>query len=314
MVRRPAISPASARPGLRRLATVAALSAGMVVAGCGGSSDADSASDEDATRTESDGNPNVASSDTDQSSDQDQTSDSVQDSDAAADVESNAGQDSDSDADPDPDLDPETEDPPGQESDDGAEVPFAPSGEGDEDAEPPTEDAGDVTEDSTVEESTVEDGDALPIDDSPPAATLLADDGNAAIVTIGETTYAVPAGQANRCSNIESMVFGSFAAGGGQAVDPNEADLEGDNIEVKVSFVLAVSNWEELGLQPPSINVDLVDEGVQWFAAADSGLGSVDSWQLSDGQATGRATFLGRNASGEDLGLVTGTFEVVCRS
>ena len=134
--------------------------------------------------------------------------------------------------------------------------------------------------------------------------------GNYAIVTIGTTSYEVPADPLNLCNSVDNLIFGSYATdASGQATQAG-----GPDVSIQVNFGVPATDWQDQGLQPPTLNVDLIDGGVRWFASTERGLGAVDSWQLTDGKATGEASFVGEVVgSGEEVGAETGSFEVVCR-
>ncbi|MDH4279597.1 MAG: hypothetical protein OEW83_16115 [Acidimicrobiia bacterium] len=134
--------------------------------------------------------------------------------------------------------------------------------------------------------------------------------GNYARVTIGSETFEIPPDGLNLCNSLENIVFGSFAI----AADGSPAQAGGTEAATQINFGVPVTNWEEEGLQPPLVNLDLIDEGMRWFASVDRGLGSVDSWELADGKATGEATFEAEEAgSGSVIGSEAGSFEIVCR-
>jgi hypothetical protein len=40
---------------------------------------------------------------------------------------------------------------------------------------------------------------------------------------------------------------------------------------------MPVRDWEAEGLLAPTVNVDLIGEGIRWFASVALGLGSADS-------------------------------------
>ena len=134
--------------------------------------------------------------------------------------------------------------------------------------------------------------------------------GNYAIVTVGSTTYEIPADPLNLCNNFDNLIFGSFATdAGGQVVSAG-----GPDASLQINFGVPVTDWEDQGLQAPTMNVDLNDDGVRWFASTELGQGSVDSWTLDDGKAEGQASFVGTEAgSGAEVGSAAGSFEVVCR-
>jgi hypothetical protein len=142
-----------------------------------------------------------------------------------------------------------------------------------------------------------------------PAAPAEGDGGNLAIVTIGGDTYRVPADPLNLCNSLDNLVFGSFAVGG----DGAATQAGGTEVSIQVNFAIPVSDWEEQGLQPPGLDVDLQDEGVRWWASTPRGLGSVDSWELDDGRAVGEASFVAEDTAGNEVGQEAGSFEVVCR-
>lgn len=134
--------------------------------------------------------------------------------------------------------------------------------------------------------------------------------GNYARVTIGSETFEIPPDGLNLCNSLGNQVFGSFAAG----ADGSATQAGGTDAATQVNFGVPVTNWEEEGLQAPIVNLDLLDEGIRWFASVDRGLGSVDSWELADGKATGEATFEAEQVgSGTAIGSETGSFEIVCR-
>lgn len=154
-----------------------------------------------------------------------------------------------------------------------------------------------------------EDADGEP-DESEGASGDQGGTGNYARVTIGPDTFEVPPDDLNLCNSLENLVFGSFAVG----ADGSATQAGGPDAATQINFGVPVSDWEDQGLQPPSVNVDLLDDGVRWFASVERGLGSVDSWTLADGTASGQATFEAEEAgSGTVIGSESGTFEIVCR-
>ncbi len=171
---------------------------------------------------------------------------------------------------------------------------------------------------STDEDATPADGNQATSDDDsadePDESDASSDDqdtsGNYATVIIGADTYEVPPDGLNLCNSLANMVFGSFAI----ATDGSPTQAGGTDAAIQVNFGVPVTNWEEEGLQAPTVNLDLLDDGVRWFASVDRGLGSVDSWELADGKATGEATFEAEEVgSGNVLGPESGRFEIVCR-
>ena len=133
---------------------------------------------------------------------------------------------------------------------------------------------------------------------------------NYAVVTIGGTTFEVPADPLNLCNSLDSLIFGSFATDS----NGNTTQAGGTEVAVQINFGLPVTDWEAQGLQPPTLNVDVMEEGTRWFASVELGAGSVDSVMLNDGMATGAATFVSQDmGTGEETGTEQGTFEVVCR-
>ena len=136
------------------------------------------------------------------------------------------------------------------------------------------------------------------------------DGGNYAIVTVGGTTYEVPPDALNLCNSLDKVIFGSLAVNAGGTV----TSAGGTDVAVQVNFGIPVPAWDEEGLQAPLLDVDDRTEGVRWWASVGRGLGSVDSWDLTGGKATGEATFVGEQAgTGNQVGTEPGTFEVVCR-
>lgn len=134
--------------------------------------------------------------------------------------------------------------------------------------------------------------------------------GNYAIVTIGSERFEIPPDELNLCNSLDNLIFGSFAAD----ADGSAVQAGGSEATTQINFGVPVTNWEEEGLQAPTVNLDVLDEGIRWFASVERGLGSVDSWELSDGMATGQATFEAEEAgSGTVRGTESGTFEIVCR-
>ncbi|MDH3299222.1 MAG: hypothetical protein OES24_01810 [Acidimicrobiia bacterium] len=134
--------------------------------------------------------------------------------------------------------------------------------------------------------------------------------GNYARVTIGSDTFEMPPDGLNGCNSLDNLIFGSFAV----AADGSAAQAGSPDAATQINFGVPVTNWEEEGLQAPIVNLDLLDEGTRWFASVDRGLGSVDSWQLADGMATGQATFEAEEVgSGAVIATETGSFEIVCR-
>lgn len=133
---------------------------------------------------------------------------------------------------------------------------------------------------------------------------------NYAIVTVGGTTYEVPADSLNGCNSLGNLIIGSFAVDAGGAV----VSAGGPDVGTQINFGISVPEWEAEGLQPPTIDVDDRAQSVRWWASVPRGFGSVDSWQLADGKATGQATFVGEVIGSTDQrGPESGSFEVVCR-
>lgn len=134
--------------------------------------------------------------------------------------------------------------------------------------------------------------------------------GNSARVTIGSETFEVPPDGLNLCNSLDNLISGSFAI----AADGSPTQAGGPDAATQINFGVPVANWEEEGLSAPIVNLDLLDEGIRWFASTDRGLGSVDSWELAGGSATGQASFEAEEAgSGAVVGAESGTFEIVCR-
>ena len=101
--------------------------------------------------------------------------------------------------------------------------------------------------------------------------------------------YEVPADPLNLCNGLDNLIFGSYATNAsGQATQAG-----GPDVSIQVNFGVPAIDWQDQGLQPPTLNVDLIDGGVRWFASTERGLGAVDSRQLADGKATGEASFVG---------------------
>lgn len=136
-------------------------------------------------------------------------------------------------------------------------------------------------------------------------------DGNYATFEIGGTTYAVPADAVNGCNNLTDIVFGSFAAdASGQAVPAG-----GTDVAIQINFAVPVADWETNGVQPPEISVDERAENRRWTVSTQRNIGSLDSWELRDGLATGSGTFVEQDiGSGEERGEAPGSFEILCRS
>jgi hypothetical protein len=134
--------------------------------------------------------------------------------------------------------------------------------------------------------------------------------GNSAVVTIGGETFEVPPDELNGCNSLDQLIFGSFAVDDSGAV----TQAGGPDAAVQVNFGIPVPEWEEEGLQPPNVIVDDNRGGTRWIASEESGSGSVDSWELTDGRATGSATFVVQDlGTGTESGTESGTFELVCR-
>jgi hypothetical protein len=134
--------------------------------------------------------------------------------------------------------------------------------------------------------------------------------GNYATVTFGGTTYEVPADPLNLCNSLDNLIFGSFATDS----SGNATQAGGKDVSVQINFGIPVTDWEAEGLQAPTLDVDLQSEATRWFAIVELGKGSVDSWELTDGMATGTATFVGETqGTGETVGTEQGSFEIVCR-
>lgn len=175
-------------------------------------------------------------------------------------------------------------------------------GSSDDETSPSEGDQAVVTEEDSASDTDTDDPEA-PSDDQDTS-------GNYATVIIGADTYEVPPDGLNLCNSLANMVFGSFAI----ATDGSPTQAGGTDAAIQVNFGVPVTNWEEEGLQAPTVNLDLLDDGVRWFASVDRGLGSVDSWELADGKATGEATFEAEEVgSGNVLGPESGRFEIVCR-
>ena len=134
--------------------------------------------------------------------------------------------------------------------------------------------------------------------------------GNYAIVTVGSTTYEIPANSLNLCNNLGNLIFASFAVDAGGTV----VAAGGTDVGVQINFGIPVPEWEAEGLQPPTIDVDDRATSVRWWASVPRGLGSVDSWTLEDGKAVGEATFVGEEiGTTNQVGTESGTFEVMCQ-
>lgn len=134
------------------------------------------------------------------------------------------------------------------------------------------------------------------------------DSDNYALVTIGEDAIEIPPDPLNVCTNRDNLIFGSFALGADGAI----VQAGGTEVVVQVNFGIPVPDWEAEDLQPPNITVDDREAGTRWIASVDSGSGSVDNWELTDGRAIGTATFVVQDQTGAEAGTETGTFEVVC--
>lgn len=162
---------------------------------------------------------------------------------------------------------------------------------------PASEAGGSATDDSASDDSGAASGDG-------------GESGNYARVMIGSETFEVPPDELNLCNSLDTMIIGSFAT----AADGTAAQAGSPDAATQINFGVPVTNWEEEGLQAPTVNLDLLDDGIRWFASVDRGLGTVDSWELADGIATGEATFEAEEAgSGTVIGTETGSFEIVCR-
>lgn len=162
---------------------------------------------------------------------------------------------------------------------------------------------------SASEEAASATNDAEP-DDSSAGAGDQSASANFARVTVGSETFEVPPDGLNLCNSLDNMIFGSFAI----AADGSTAQAGSPDAATQFNFSVPVENWEEEGLQAPTVNLDLLDDGIRWFASVERGLGSVDTWELADGVATGQATFEAEEAgSGNVVGTESGSFEIVCR-
>lgn len=134
--------------------------------------------------------------------------------------------------------------------------------------------------------------------------------GNYATVTIGGETFEVPVDPLNGCNSLDNVVFGSFAVG----ADGQATPAGGPDAAIQINFGIPVPDWEAQGLQPPNVIVDDNRSTTRYIASVESGSGSVDTWELTDGRATGTATFgIQDLGTGTESGTETGTFEVVCR-
>ena len=134
--------------------------------------------------------------------------------------------------------------------------------------------------------------------------------GNYAIVTVGSTTYEVPANSLNLCNSLDNLIFASFATDGAGTV----VTAGGTDVGVQINFGIPVPEWEAEGLQPPTLDVDDRGTSVRWWASVPRGLGSVDSWTLEDGKAVGEATFVGEEiGTTNQVGTESGSFEIMCR-
>ena len=163
---------------------------------------------------------------------------------------------------------------------------------------------------STSEESGEDDASAASATESEAGDSGSSDgSGNYAMVTIGDTTYEVPPDPLNLCNSLDVLISGSFATDASGAA----TEAGGPEAAIQINFGVPVPEWEDEGLQPPILNVDLHDEGIRWFAGVDRGLGSVDSWELTNGVATGSASFEAETVTGEPAGAEPGSFEIVCR-
>lgn len=162
---------------------------------------------------------------------------------------------------------------------------------------------------STSDEAGADDATASGTESETGASGSSDGSGNYATVTIGGTTYEVPPDPLNLCNSLDTLISGSFALdAGGEVTQAGSPEAS-----MQINFGIPVPEWEDEGLQPPILNVDLHDEGIRWFAGVDRGLGSVDSWQLNDGVATGSASFEAETVTGESAGAESGSFEIVCR-
>ena len=159
---------------------------------------------------------------------------------------------------------------------------------------------------------TSDDVDSVDPSTTPPSGETNPDgetSGNYAIVTIGGETFEVPPDPLNGCNSLDNVIFGSFAVG----ADGTVVQAGGPDADVQINFGIPVRDWEAEGLQPPNMTVDDNTAGIRYIAAVGADSGSVDEWELSDGQATGSATFVLQAQGGADTGVETGSFDVVCR-
>lgn len=141
--------------------------------------------------------------------------------------------------------------------------------------------------------------------------------GNGATVIIGDTRFEFGLDPAHTCNSFDKIIGGSFAIDSdGNATQPGGGSQSGG---AQLNFAIPVPTWETEGLQPPSIIIDHWGEEIRWMAQGDMDLGAVEDWELSDGVATGTASFIaqggttGSDAAGQpDEEPVLGSFEITC--
>ena len=129
-------------------------------------------------------------------------------------------------------------------------------------------------------------------------------------MTVGAITYEIPPAPLNTRNSLANVIFGSFAVD----EDGQVTAAGGPDAAVQINFAVPPPDGEAHGLQPPALIVDDNGSGARRIASIEADAGSVDSWDLVDGRASGTATCAVQElGSGADPGSETGSFETVCQ-
>lgn len=134
------------------------------------------------------------------------------------------------------------------------------------------------------------------------------EDGNFAIITVGEMVFTFPPSELNLCNAFVNQINASFA------IDDNGDPIQaggGEGIQVNFAIVAAGSEGGDL----PSLSLFDLDADIRWRAEGidDARPGVVESWVLNDGRAMGTVTFEveGTGSGGLDE-TVPGEFDIFC--
>lgn len=176
--------------------------------------------------------------------------------------------------------------------------------------------AGDTATTAAPPASTTTVGAAPTTGDSGSTAPGPAASGGAATatVTIGDTTYEFTDDTGTwTCGSLGGMIYGTWAT------DVSGAPLLAGSADAEHTLIFTVGppDWEEQGMQEPSVAVQVASEGAQWWAGAVPQVSEesrLESWTTGDGHAAGEATFVDVGAYGRDGtdDLVPGTFDITC--